>query len=144
MFAVNPSSLFFPAKPSTLRCRAAVDIIPSSGPTFPRQWSQFPSTSATSAEISIGVRIGHDSDTATNDGSTRRGAGGASNNGVKVNAREKKWSRHRESYLADDSEPLPLPMTHPDSSPVSPEVIDQRLQCNPQFQELVVDRISKI
>ncbi|XP_010519324.1 PREDICTED: protein disulfide-isomerase SCO2 [Tarenaya hassleriana] len=31
--------------------------------------------------------------------------------------------------------PLPLPMTYPDSSPVSPEEIDRRLQCDPQVED---------
>ncbi|KAK6778006.1 hypothetical protein RDI58_024724 [Solanum bulbocastanum] len=54
---------------------------------------------------------------------------------TKINAWEKPWSRNRESYLADDSEPLPLPMTYPDTSPVSPDEIDRRLRCNPQIQD---------
>jgi hypothetical protein len=131
MFAVNPSSLFFPSKPSTLRCCAAGDI--PAGPTFPR-WFQFPSPAA--AEISGGVRIGHDADAAAGDGWSRRGVAAGGSNGVKVNAREKKWSRRGESYLADDSDPLPLPMTHPDSTPVSPEEIDRRLRCDPRVEVL--------
>lgn len=51
-----------------------------------------------------------------------------------MNAREKKWSRNRESYLTDDSDPLPLPMTYPDSSPVTPEEIDKRLSCDPEVE----------
>lgn len=68
--------------------------------------------------------------------------------GIRVNAKEntdnnnnkKKrskwwwWSRDRESYLKDDSEPLPLPMTCPDTSPVSPEEIEKRLLCDPQIE----------
>eukprot|EP00268_Persea_americana_P066687 TRINITY_DN9111_c0_g1_i2.p1 TRINITY_DN9111_c0_g1~~TRINITY_DN9111_c0_g1_i2.p1 ORF type:complete len:188 (-),score=24.39 TRINITY_DN9111_c0_g1_i2:37-600(-) len=54
---------------------------------------------------------------------------------LRPNAKEKKWSRDRESYLADDSEPLPLPMTYPDSTPVPPEEIDRRLSCNPQTED---------
>lgn len=61
---------------------------------------------------------------------------GGSHGGVKVNAKEKKWSRNRESYLTDDSEPLPLPMTYPDSSPVPREEIDKRLRCDPEVQVL--------
>ncbi|PWA78215.1 hypothetical protein CTI12_AA217220 [Artemisia annua] len=55
-------------------------------------------------------------------------------NGVKVNAKER-WSRDRESYLTDDDDPLPLPMTYPDTKPVSPEVIDKRLQCDPVIED---------
>lgn len=58
------------------------------------------------------------------------------NNEGKVNAREKRWSRDRESYLADDADALPLPMTYPDSSPVSPEEIDRRLRCDPKVEVL--------
>lgn len=65
------------------------------------------------------------------DGAARRGGNGG---GIKVNAKEKKWSRSGESYLADDEDPLPLPMTYPDSSPVSPEEIDRRLRCDPQVE----------
>jgi protein disulfide-isomerase len=136
MFTANPSSLFFPSKPSTLRCRAAGDI--PAGPAFPR-WFQFPSPAT--AEISGGVRIGHDADATAGDGWSRRGVAAGGSNGVKVNAREKKWSRRGESYLADDSDALPLPMTHPDSSPVPPEEIDRRLRCNPQVEVLFLSSI---
>lgn len=53
---------------------------------------------------------------------------------MRVKAKEKKWSRNRESYLWDDTDPLPLPMTYPDSSPVSPDEIEERLQCDPNVQ----------
>nr|XP_016449881.1 PREDICTED: protein disulfide-isomerase SCO2-like [Nicotiana tabacum] len=43
--------------------------------------------------------------------------------------------RVTESYLADDSEALPLPMTYPDTSPVSPEEIDRRLRCDPVIED---------
>ena len=131
MFITNPSSLFFSAKLSALRCRASAADVTPTGPTFPRKWFQFPSISSSSAEISIGIGI--DSDSAANDGPARR----AGKNGGKVNAKEKKWSRDRESYLTDDSDALPLPMTYPDSSPVPPEVVDQRLQCNPVVEVFI-------
>ncbi|XP_015089628.1 protein disulfide-isomerase SCO2-like [Solanum pennellii] len=41
----------------------------------------------------------------------------------------------RATYLADDSEPLPLPMNYPDTCPVSPDEIDRRLCCDPQIQD---------
>lgn len=53
---------------------------------------------------------------------------------MRASAREKKWSRDRESYLTDDADALPLPMTYPDTAPVSPEEVDKRLQCDPQIQ----------
>ncbi|KAI7748932.1 hypothetical protein M8C21_021238 [Ambrosia artemisiifolia] len=52
----------------------------------------------------------------------------------RVNAKDR-WSRDRESYLTDDDDPLPLPMTYPDTSPVSPDVIDRRLRCDPEIQD---------
>ncbi|XP_059295429.1 protein disulfide-isomerase SCO2-like [Lycium ferocissimum] len=53
----------------------------------------------------------------------------------KINGWGRRWSRNRESYLADDAEPLPLPMTYPHTSPVSPDEIDRRLRCDPQIQD---------
>ncbi|KAL8209593.1 hypothetical protein R6Q57_006325 [Mikania cordata] len=55
-------------------------------------------------------------------------------NDVSTNAKER-WSRDRESYLTDDDDPLPLPMTYPDTSPVSPDVIDRRLRCDPEIED---------
>lgn len=80
----------------------------------------------------ISIRIGQES----SDGPVN-GAAGIGNGGVKVNAKEKKWSRNGESYLTDDSDPLPLPMTYPDSSPVSPQEIEQRLHCDPEVQVFI-------
>lgn len=56
------------------------------------------------------------------------------NNNKKKRSKWWWWSRDRESYLKDDSEPLPLPMTCPDTSPVSPEEIEKRLLCDPQIE----------
>jgi protein disulfide-isomerase len=66
--------------------------------------------------------------------------------GVRVNAKEgadvkkkeegrrrrwwERWSRDKESYLVDDVEPLPLPMTIPGADPMSPEELDRRLSCD--------------
>lgn len=36
--------------------------------------------------------------------------------------------------MTDDDDALPLPMTHPNSSPVSPEEIDKRLGCDPVIE----------
>ncbi|KAL6270396.1 hypothetical protein ACE6H2_027307 [Prunus campanulata] len=74
------------------------------------------------------------------DGGAARLRGGGSSSGsggVKVNAMERKWSRDRESYLTDNCDPLPLPMTYPNTSPVSPEEIDRRLRCDPIVEESV-------
>ncbi|XWS68017.1 hypothetical protein CRYUN_Cryun04dG0054200 [Craigia yunnanensis] len=122
MLPPNPS--LFHAKPSPLlpllsrtsfRCLATAGDIPA-GPIFPK-WFHFPTT--TSDIYGRGVRIGQDNFEAPADSS------------IKV----KKWSRNRESYLTNDDNPLPLPMTYPDSSPVTPEEIDKRLECDPEIED---------
>lgn len=132
----NPSSIFSPFKkspflslpspssPSTVRCRAAD---PPAGPSFPRWLFNFPAAAVDA--VSSGIpRLNPDS------GPVERRVANNKNNNTKVNAREKRWSRPGESYLADDSDALPLPMTYPDTSPVSPEEIDRRLRCDPQVE----------
>lgn len=132
MLPANPSSIFFPSSkppflsrpslsPFPFRCRAADLPVEPSAP----RWPQFPG-------LAGDARTGQDG--ITPDSLRRRVLGG--NNEGKVNAREKRWSRDRESYLADDADALPLPMTYPDSSPVSPEEIDRRLRCDPKVEVL--------
>ncbi|KAI3445990.1 hypothetical protein Pfo_002655 [Paulownia fortunei] len=131
MLPLNPTSILplprppivsFPALiPSitAFRCRAAADN------TFPRSWFNFSAASDAAA-----IKIGHGL-------SDNVGSGIASSNNnknSKINAKEK-WSRDRESYLTDDGDALPLPMTYPNSSPVSPEEIDERLKCDPVIQD---------
>ncbi|XP_028088104.1 uncharacterized protein LOC114288721 isoform X1 [Camellia sinensis] len=145
MLPINPSSIFSPSKstflslpslslPSsaaattttttTVRCRAADS---PAGPSFPRWLFNFPASIDVSTSI---PKISPDSDSVIVE---RRVA--SNKNNTKVNAKEKRWSRDRESYLADDGDALPLPMTYPDSSPVSPDEIDRRLRCDPQFED---------
>lgn len=127
MFPITPTSslsLSFSSTPTSFRCFAASDLPSGHGPTFLR-WPHFP----LAADISI--RIGQESSDGPVNGA------GIGNGGVKVNAKEKKWSRNGESYLTDDSDPLPLPMTYPDSSPVSPQEIEQRLHCDPEVQVFI-------
>ncbi|KAE8719359.1 Protein disulfide-isomerase SCO2 [Hibiscus syriacus] len=121
MLPPNPSllhaspSLLLPILPRTsTRCFASAGDIPA-GPTS-RKWFHFPTVSDI---YGGGVRIGQDNYEAPPGSS------------IKV----KKWSRNRESYLTDDDEPLPLPMTYPDSSPVAPVEIDKRLQCDPEIED---------
>jgi len=103
------------------RSRASAGDL-SAGPTsFPRLFHSSLSLPTTSAVVEIG-------------GAAAIRAGG--NEWMKVKAKERKWSRNREGYMVDNGEPLPLPMTYPDSSPVSPEVIDERLQCDPKLEVL--------
>jgi hypothetical protein len=61
---------------------------------------------------------------------------------MRVKAKERKWSRNREGYMVDNGEPLPLPMGYPDSSPVSSEEIDKRLQCDPKLEVYLLSLTS--
>lgn len=94
----------------------------SSSPGFSGRWSQPAPGPADSA------RPRSDPNAGGFDQSARRPAM------PRPSAREKRWSRDRESYLADNDDALPLPMTYPDSTPVSPEEIDRRLRCDPQVE----------
>ncbi|KAI6677934.1 hypothetical protein NL676_038730 [Syzygium grande] len=144
MFPINPSSAFVLPKPSpvlaarppsSLACRAAGDV-PAGGPAFPR-WLQSPASSASaSASAADAARAGpgFEGGAAADAPAARRGGVGGIG-GVKANARERKWSRDRESYLTDDGDALPLPMTYPNSSPVAPEEIDKRLRCDPVVED---------
>nr|XP_027191049.1 uncharacterized protein LOC101498518 [Cicer arietinum] len=128
MFSTN-------AKPLLFRCHASAGDI-SLGPTsFPRLFQSL--SLPTTATVSGGLKIiqGHDgvAPFMESGGAAARRAGG--NEGMRVKAKEKKWSRNREGYMVDNSEPLPLPMNYPDSSPVSSEEIDKRLQCDPKFED---------
>ncbi|XP_010263573.1 PREDICTED: protein disulfide-isomerase SCO2-like [Nelumbo nucifera] len=136
MLLTNLNLCFFPSNSSLrsspklslshrVRCRAAD---PPVSPTSSR-WFQVPGVIDTSN--GVGLRLGQDSDTSGMDGLRRSPPA----NTTRVTAREKRWSRDRESYLADDDDALPLPMTYPDSSPAPPEEIDRRLQCDPQVQD---------
>ncbi|KAJ8572354.1 hypothetical protein K7X08_008865 [Anisodus acutangulus] len=140
---VNPRSIFTPPtssistfpslfpshKPTFIRCHAAADP-PAGGPSSSRWWFNFGAAANAAASAASGVgRISQNSDASAD---KRIG-----NNikKTKVNAKERRWSRNRESYLADDRDPLPLPMTYPNTSPCSPEEIDRRLQCDPTFED---------
>jgi hypothetical protein len=67
--------------------------------------------------------------------------------GVRVKAKEgteeekgkrkrwwERWSRDKESYLVDDVEPLPIPMTVPGTEPMSREELDRRLSCDVEIE----------
>ncbi|KAK4747810.1 hypothetical protein SAY87_014396 [Trapa incisa] len=143
MFPINPSpstsllpkssqlGLFPLTIRTSLCCRAAGDI--PAGPAFPR-WLQFPLFSSSSAAAAADVpgRLTQDYEAGDAGPVPRRGAG---NGSVRAGAREKKWSRDRESYLTDDADALPLPMTYPNTAPVSPEEIDKRLRCDPKIED---------
>ncbi|GJM98609.1 hypothetical protein PR202_ga15637 [Eleusine coracana subsp. coracana] len=90
-----------------------------------------------------------DTDTATSGGRVT-----ARDPGVRVNAKEgadgkkkeegrkrrwwERWSRDKESYLVDDVEPLPLPMTLPGAEPMSREELDRRLSCDVEVEDCFV------
>lgn len=129
MLPINPTSIVPLSKPpivsfpqylspsiAAFRCRAAADN------AFPRSW--FSSDAAA-------VRTGNTSPDNVGSGAA---SSSSSNKNTKINAKER-WSRDRESYLTDDDEPLPLPMTYPNSAPVSPEEIDKRLNCDAEIED---------
>nr|XP_043630825.1 protein disulfide-isomerase SCO2 [Erigeron canadensis] len=126
MFSINPNSIFtkplstpyLPLPATVLRLRATSDNL-----IFPTNLSAVAnSSSASGNDFAV-------------DKNRNRNLGNEYNNGnVKVNAKER-WSRDRESYLTDDDDALPLPMTYPDTCPVSPDVIDKRLRCDPLIED---------
>ncbi|KAL6656137.1 hypothetical protein ACP70R_006963 [Stipagrostis hirtigluma subsp. patula] len=46
-----------------------------------------------------------------------------------------RWSGDKESYLVDDVEPLPIPLTVPGAEPMSPEELDRRLSCDVEIED---------
>ncbi|WCJ17664.1 protein disulfide isomerase [Euphorbia peplus] len=134
MLPFNPTSLFFPstttsaASATSLRYYAAGVSHP-----FPRLF-QLTVSSAAAADAAGSIRIGQLPDRGIPPSRTEGGDGGRSS-GVRVNAKEKKWSRPRESYLADNEDALPLPMSYPNTKPVSPAEIDKRLNCDVEVED---------
>ncbi|CDO97170.1 unnamed protein product [Coffea canephora] len=126
-----PPTLSYPPSSTTnFRFRAIADH-PAPGPSFPPWWLNV--LAAADAAVP-GFGRGSNGNTG---GGAVGGVGSAanSNKSPKVNAKEKRWSGNRDSYLADDDDALPLPMTYPDSTPVTPEEIDRRLRCDPEVQD---------
>ncbi|XP_010269411.1 PREDICTED: protein disulfide-isomerase SCO2 [Nelumbo nucifera] len=137
MLRINPSLRLSPShsyssfrtspNPSSSYRVCCIATDPPVRPTPPR-WFHVPG--AIDVSNGFGLHLVQDSNVSGIGGSRRSSAA----NTTRVNAREKRWSCDRESYLADDGDALPLPMTYPDSSPVLPEEIDRRLQCNPRVE----------
>ncbi|RWW31711.1 hypothetical protein GW17_00003647 [Ensete ventricosum] len=135
MAFANPNS-FLSKPPSTpllrfsshplLRCRAAADAsdaAATSSDWFRPRRDQPDGGRMAARDPGIRVNAKEESKSQNNDGNKKK--------------KKKKWwwwSGDRESYLADDFDALPLPMTYPDSSPVSQQEIDRRLQCDPDVQ----------
>ncbi|XP_021738669.1 protein disulfide-isomerase SCO2-like [Chenopodium quinoa] len=116
---------FLSPRSLTIQSRAPDFSAASSSSSSP-DWFQFPDIS--------GPRIPRENDAVSGGNSSSRDSDDSMLNGK----REKKWSRNRESYLRDDSEPLPLPMTFSDITPTSLEEIDRRLRCDPQLEDCKV------
>lgn len=127
LFALPPTTAYLTPPATLLRTRAASDNL---------NWSFNYSTVADSASGKLNGNgnglVG--APTAVEKKRTRNLGTDNNTNTTKVNAKER-WSRDRESYLTDDDDPLPLPMTYPDTSPVSPDVIDRRLRCDPLIED---------
>ncbi|KAM7250879.1 hypothetical protein ACFE04_022762 [Oxalis oulophora] len=121
LFSSKPSPHILTLPPSSFRLHAAGDLPANS--SFFLQFAD------------IGIRIGQDSstDSSTAAAARRRVLGGGDVG--KVNAKEKKWSRNRESYLVNDEDALPLPMTYPNTKPVTLDEIDKRLRCDPIIED---------
>ncbi|KAL3814224.1 hypothetical protein ACJIZ3_015492 [Penstemon smallii] len=126
MLPINPSYISPLSKPPILafpslsppitafRCRASADA---------RSW---PSDAASSSVGRTGKSLSDNiGPSVTSNSNTKN---------TKISAKEN-WSRDRESYLTDDNDVLPLPMTHPNSTPVSAEEIGKRLRCDPITEE---------
>ncbi|KAL3382830.1 hypothetical protein AABB24_002361 [Solanum stoloniferum] len=127
------SSLLPPRKCTVIRCQAAADPPAGGGPSSSRWWFKFGAAANAAASAAAAPGFGRTSQNSDEIADNR--IGNNIKKKTKVNAKERRWSRNRESYLADDGDALPLPMTYPDTSPCSPEEIDRRLQCDPIIED---------
>ncbi|CAI9104340.1 OLC1v1002988C1 [Oldenlandia corymbosa var. corymbosa] len=130
---LTPTFSYPPLTTTRFRCRNAIADQPF-GHSSRRWWVNFVSAAADAAASGLG---GTSDASSGRDGGGTFGAGSSSigNKESKVNAKGERWSRPRESYLTDNDDALPLPMTYPDTKPVSPEEIDRRLRCDPEIQD---------
>ncbi|WMV12909.1 hypothetical protein MTR67_006294 [Solanum verrucosum] len=133
IFTPPNSSLLPPRKCTVIRCQAAADPPAGGGPSSSRWWFKFGAAANAAASAAAAPGFGRTSQNSDEIADNR--IGNNIKKKTKVNAKERRWSRNRESYLADDGDALPLPMTYPDTSPCSPEEIDRRLQCDPIIED---------
>lgn len=133
IFTPPNSSLLPPRKSTVIRCQAAADPPAAGGPSSSRWWFKFGAAANAAASAAAAPGFGRTSQNSDEIADNR--IGNNIKKKTKVNAKERRWSRNRESYLADDGDALPLPMTYPDTSPCSPEEIDRRLQCDPIIED---------
>jgi hypothetical protein len=110
-------------------------------PRFPHSPAAANTTGAASAPDWFRPRRTPDSDPSISGGRVT-----ARDPGVRVKAKEgaeeekdkkakrrrwwERWSGDKESYLVDDVEPLPIPLTVPETEPMSREELDRRLSCD--------------
>ncbi|GAB2294347.1 hypothetical protein Dimus_028555 [Dionaea muscipula] len=126
----SPARPFFESPPA-ISCLSA--DLPAAGPLFHHRW-QWPHSSSIPDGFgaAAGLQISRPGEGAAAQGPTIV-AGNTENS--KVYAAKRRWSRDQYSYLADDTDALPLPMTYPDSTPVSPCEVHRRIRCDPQLQD---------
>jgi len=116
-------------------------------PRLPHPPAAANTTGAVSSPDWFRPRRPPDTDTSTSSG----GRVAARDPGVRVKAKEgtqeekgnkgkrrrrwwERWSGDKESYLVDDVEPLPIPMTVPGAEPMSREELDRRLSCDVEVE----------
>ncbi|CAL5088004.1 unnamed protein product [Urochloa decumbens] len=116
-------------------------------PRLPHPPAAANTTGAASSPDWFRPRRAPDTDPSTSSG----GRVAARDPGVRVKAKEgaeeekgkkgkrrrwwERWSGDKESYLVDDVEPLPIPMTVPGSEPMSLEELDRRLSCDVEIDD---------
>lgn len=117
-------------------------------PRLPHPPAAANTTGAVSSPDWFRPRRPPDTDTSTSSG----GRVAARDPGVRVKAKEgteeekgnkgkrrrrwwERWSGDKESYLVDDVEPLPIPMTVPGAEPMSREELDRRLSCDVEVED---------
>ena len=115
-------------------------------PRFPHSPAAANTTGAASAPDWFRPRRPPDADPSTSPG----GRVAARDPGVRVKAKEgaeeekgkkgkrrrwwERWSGDKESYLVDDVEPLPIPLTVPGTEPMSREELNRRLSCDVKIE----------
>ncbi|KAG2643862.1 hypothetical protein PVAP13_2KG351905, partial [Panicum virgatum] len=144
-----PVSMTTPANPAPLLSSRPNPSLPlHRRPRLPHPPAAANTTGAVSSPDWFRPRRPPDTDTSTSSG----GRVAARDPGVRVKAKEdteeekgnkgkrrrrwwERWSGDKESYLVDDVEPLPIPMTVPGAEPMSREELDRRLSCDVEIED---------
>ncbi|KAL5205393.1 hypothetical protein ABZP36_033602 [Zizania latifolia] len=142
-----PSSSMTPAKPTPLLFSRPNPSLPvSRGPRRPHPPAAVANTTGAAPTPEwFRPRAPPDADPSTSGGRIA-----ARDPGVRVKAKEggeeekkkgrgrrrwwDRWSGDKESYLVDDVEPLPIPLTVPETEPMSREELDRRLGCDVEIE----------